>query len=338
MEQTTEFVQQNKSILSTIAFLAVMIGILYAVYVYMFPGANPTHTMFLKGAADARKPVPIKGDVPTIYTGGDFTLSFWIYIDDFNYLASRSKFLFALSPKTVNLNTVSPLVGALTPMTNGLMIRAHTAKTQSAPPPGTAANPINPGSGAGPDITQEAVLQQLMSQQTSMNMFQSTVDTPCDIKDVPIQRWVNITIVSSGRVLDVYVDGKLQRSCVLENVIHVPRQPLHLRLGENGGFGGRYSHIQMWSTQLTPAAIYGVYQLGPNPVSQNIFAGIASLLNLDVTFTGSAPGQPVSSTVPSNPFAAMGSSAQSAYSSLSSDVQSAYSSVTAEGQSIMSRF
>lgn len=338
MEQTTEFVQQNKSILSTIAFLAVMIGILYAVYVYMFPGANPTHTVFLKGEADARKPVPIKGDVPTIYTGGDFTFSFWIYIDDFNYLASRSKFLFALSPKTVNLNTVSPLVGALTPLTNGLMVRAHTAKTQSAPAPGTVTNPAPPGGAAGPDITQEAVLQQLLSQQTSMAMFQSTVDTPCDVKDIPIQRWVNITIVSSGRVLDVYVDGKLQRSCVLENVVHVPRQPLQLRLGDNGGFGGRYSRVQMWSTQLTPDAIYGIYQLGPDPVSHNIFAGIASLLNLDVTFTGSAPGQPVSSTVPSNPFTAFEAQAKSAYSSISSDVQSAYSSASADGQSIMSRF
>jgi hypothetical protein len=337
MEASSEFVQQNKSILSTVAFLAVMIGLLYAVYVYMYPGANPTHTVFLKGEADARKEVPIKGDVPTIYTGGDFTLSFWIYIDDFNYLASRSKFLFALSPKTVNTTTVSPLVGVLTPMTNGLMVRAHTAKTQSRPSPGTVAAPVISG-GASPDITQETVLQQLLSQQTSINMFQSTLDAPCDVKDIPIQRWVNISIVSSGRVLDVYVDGKLQRSCILDNVIHIPRQPLHLRLGDNGGFGGRYSHVQMWSTQLTPDAIYGIYQLGPSPISHNIFAGLSGLLNLDVTFSGSAPGQPVKSTVPANPWSAMEASAKSAYSGVSSEFQSAYSSVTADGSALMSRF
>lgn len=292
MEQASEYVRQNSGMFGTVALIAVLIGILYVVYTYLYPADDPTYTQFLKGEADARKPVHVTGKVPAIYTGGDFTLSFWIYIDDFNYRSSSSKFLFALSPEMHHPASRSPLVGALTPLRNGLMVRANTVGSTSASVGGAAATGVAPGS-AAPDITVEAGLQALMTQKTSMAMFETTVDTPCDVKDVPLQRWVNVTIVSSGRVLDIYMDGKLTRSCVLDNVIHVPRGGLKLRLGEFGGFGGRYSSVQMWSQQLTPDVIYGIYMMGPTQAQHSIFTDVSKWLNLNVSFTGSAPGQPI---------------------------------------------
>jgi len=289
MDQATQFVTNNSSIISTFIFLGVLIAILYVVYNYLYPADDPHYVRFLRGEADARKPVKLlKHQVPAIHTGGDFTLSFWVYIDDWNYKASSSKFLFALSPEMLTATSVSPLVGILTPLQNGLMVRAASAKHKTTPAPGAA----SVGS-ATPDITIEKNLQQLMEQQTSMAMFQSTVDTPCDIKEVPLQRWVCITIVSSGRVLDIYMDGKLTRSCVLDNVLFVPRGKLRLRLGESGGFGGRYSSVQMWSQQLTPDVIYGIYMMGPTQTQHDLFTSIAKYLNLNVSFTGSAPGQPI---------------------------------------------
>jgi hypothetical protein len=57
MEQATQFVQQNSSILSTVAFLVVILVILYVVYTYLYPADDPTYTQFLRGEADARKPI-----------------------------------------------------------------------------------------------------------------------------------------------------------------------------------------------------------------------------------------------------------------------------------------
>jgi hypothetical protein len=275
-----------------------------------------------------------KVHVPAIYTGGDFTLSFWIYIDDWNYKVSSSKFLFAISPENVTSTSVSPLVGVLTPLQNGLMVRASSVNSKSIPAPGAAAAT---GS-AAPDINTEANLQNLLNRQTSMSMFQSTVEAPCDVKEVPLQRWVNITIVSSGRVLDIYMDGKLSRSCVLDNVLHVPRGPLKLRLGENGGFGGRYSSVQMWNQQVTPDVIYGIYQMGPTQTQHDIFTQVARFLNINVSFTGSAPGQPIPSTGGGNPFSQMYSEAGAMYGEASADVRSAYSDTTGAGQALMARF
>jgi hypothetical protein len=202
------------------------------------------------------------------------------------------------------------------------MVRASTVKG-GAPVPGATGQIMT--TSAGPDITVETNLQQLLTQQTSMAMFQSTVDAPCDVKEVPLQRWVNITIVSSGRVLDVYMDGKLSRSCVLDNVLNVPRGQLKLRLGESGGFGGRYSSVQMWSQQLTPDVIYGLYQMGPTQAQHDLFTSVAKYLNLNVSFTGSAPGQPIPSGG-GNPFNQLYNEAEGVYGRAAADASSAYQS------------
>jgi hypothetical protein len=328
MDQASEFVRQNSSVLGTVALIVVLLAILYVVYSYLYPGDDANYVVLLKGEADARHVVPTKSHAPTIYTGGDFTISFWFYVDDWNYRANSSKFVFALSPVQSTTNTTSPLVGMFTPLQPGLMVRAHTVgKTGNVPAPGT--QPAATGD-ATPDITIESNLQALLKQQTSMQMFQTSLDAPCDVKEVPLQRWVCCTIVSSGRVLDIYIDGKLQRSCVLDNVIHVPRGPLRLRLGESGGFGGRYASVQMWNQQLTPDVIYGIYQMGPTQGQHNIIKDITKYLDLNVTFTGSAPGQPI----PSAAAMPTGDPFNQLYTAGSADLASAEASV----RGMMSRY
>jgi lipopolysaccharide/colanic/teichoic acid biosynthesis glycosyltransferase len=43
----------------------------------------------------------------------------------------------------------------------------------------------------------------------------------CGIANVPIQRWCNLLISAYGRTLDIYMDGKLVRTCVLPGVSKV---------------------------------------------------------------------------------------------------------------------
>ena len=135
MDQATQYVRNNSSIISTVAFLAVLLVILYVVYTYLYPSDDPTYTQFLKGEADARKPIAMeKKTVPAIFTGGDFTFSTWIYIDDWNQRAGKYKFLFSISPETIDPSlSVSPLVGLLTPLKNGLMVRASSIGNKAAP-------------------------------------------------------------------------------------------------------------------------------------------------------------------------------------------------------------
>jgi len=287
MDQVRQYAQQNSGMITTVIFLGVALVVLYVVYSYLYPGTDPNYVQFLKTEKDARKPPLVlehSGKCPTIFTGGDFTLSFWVYIDDFNFQASKYKPLFNLGPAVIGDSTRSVLVGMLTPYKNGLMVRAATM----APPSAT------------PDITIPSARQQVLGQQTSMSMFENTVDTPCDIKEIPLQRWVCVTVVSSGRVLDVYMNGKLSRSCILDSVVQVPRGDMFLSLGV---FGGRFSSVQMWNQQLTPDLIYGVYMMGPTQTQHSIVTDLSKFLGLNVTFTGSLPGQITAAAA--DPFAAI---------------------------------
>lgn len=289
MDQAKLYLQQNSSMITTVVFIVLALLIIYVVYSYLYPSDDPSYVQFLDREKDARKsPIALKknGKAPAIFTGGDFTLSFWVYVDDWNYKAASYKPLFNLGPLATSSQSRSVLVGMLTPMQNGLMIRGATTGSTN--------------SNQGPDITMPDARTQLLNGQTSQSMFSSTVDTPCDIKEVPLQRWICITIVSSGRVLDVYMNGKLTRSCVLDSILQVPMGDIYLSLGS---FGGRYASVQMWNVQLTPDVIYGVYQMGPSQTQHNIITDISKYLGVNVTFTGSIPGQ--ADSIMRDPFASL---------------------------------
>jgi hypothetical protein len=224
-----------------------------------------------------------------IHTGGDFTLSFWFYVDDWNYRANLSKFLFSLGPAfqtSVNDTTPSVLTAMLTPYRNAMFLQANVLDNKSSTP-GSAP----PATSAIPNINIPSNLESMMNGKMTTAMYNSVLTdgvegASCNVMDVPIQRWVCITIVSSGRMLDVYMDGKLTRSCVLSNVVDVPRTSLAMYMGEFGGFGGSVSAVQMWNKQLTPDVIYGIYKAGPVSSKYDLF----SALGMNVDFLGPTSG------------------------------------------------
>lgn len=334
MDQASAFVQNNGSLLGTIVFIILAILVLYVIYSYLYPASDPAYVQLLKNEADARSVVPIANRPPTIYTGGDFTISMWIYIDDWNYKVSGPKFLFSIENPVTG---AMPIVAILNPYKNNMTVGVNTV-----------------GSGSMPSLTDYTTLNNLMSNKISLSMFESGIpsiaSTPglpagfptvsasatpsssvpvpepgensLEVKDIPLQRWACLTFVSSGKVFDVYVDGKLTRSTVFSNLLKVPRGQLHFYLGKFGGFGGRYSSVQMWNQQLTPDTIYGIYMMGPTQSQHNILTDISKYLNLNVSFTGSAPGQPIQTTAPANPFSQMENAAAGGYSSAQQDYSS----------------
>ena len=319
--------------IGTIVFIVFALILLYVIYSYIYPADDPTYVQFLQNEADARSVVPVSKRPPTIFTGSDFTISMWLYIDDWNYKVASPKFLFCIQDQNLKI----PIAAVLTPYKNNLVIGVDTV-----------------GSGSSPALTNYATLIDLLTNKISMSMFDKggiegfdggalgsapiqpsppfpvapgSSENSVEVKDIPLQRWTCLTIVSSGTVLDVYIDGKLTRSTIFGNQLKVPRGPLSFRMGEFGGFGGRYSSAQMWNQQLTPDVIYGIYMMGPTQSQHNILTDISKYLNLNVSFTGSAPGQPIPTAAPSNPFSQIGTAATQAYGGAASSISQDYSSI-----------
>ena len=94
------------------------------------------------------------------------------------------------------------------------------------------------------------------------NAESSTASThTCNVANVPIQKWVNAIVSLYGRTLDVYIDGKLVRTCVLPGVAKIAsNSPVYVT--PLGGFSGYTANIQYFGDALNPQQAYNIYRKG----------------------------------------------------------------------------
>jgi hypothetical protein len=86
--------------------------------------------------------------------------------------------------------------------------------------------------------------------------------SPCTLENVPIQKWTNIIITINNRALDLYLDGKLVRTCVLPGVPMVnPQTPVSLSPG-GMGFSGYTSNFKYYARTVNPREAYAIYREG----------------------------------------------------------------------------
>ena len=85
----------------------------------------------------------------------------------------------------------------------------------------------------------------------------------CDIAEFDLQRWNLVTVVLSGKVTDVYVDGKLARSCVAPSYYKVDTMNVTPNILQHKTFDGKIANLNLYSVALNPAQIYQIYSSGP---------------------------------------------------------------------------
>ena len=85
----------------------------------------------------------------------------------------------------------------------------------------------------------------------------------CHVKNVPLQRWVCLIVSVYGRTLDIYLDGKLVRTCVLpgtSNALTSQSSLTNLEIG--GGFDGFITSVKYKSTPVNPQEAWNTYSDG----------------------------------------------------------------------------
>lgn len=83
----------------------------------------------------------------------------------------------------------------------------------------------------------------------------------CDIRNIPLQKWVHVVYILNNRTVDIYIDGKLERSCVLRGVPILNNQ--NLRVADDGGFWGQLAKMQYFTRTITPYEVSEIYSKGP---------------------------------------------------------------------------
>ena len=195
-------------------------------------------------------------NIPAIYGGGEYSVCVWIYIANWKVNTGKNKTFLTINSATGTYNTLQMYLGA---NVNKVGIRVSTDAT------GDELNTSKQGSidsATSPYNDNEA------------NFAQG------DIKAVDLQKWVCICVVLSGRRLDVYMDGKLNRSSVLKGMYKVGGTGTDYQMIVGGnppsttgtatvrpGFGGLIGQINAANYAYTPDRVWALYSNGPQDTS-----------------------------------------------------------------------
>lgn len=126
-------------------------------------------------------------------------------------------------------------------------------------------------------------LSELIGSYNSGSKF--TGNDRCDIVNgIEYQRWVQISVVANGRTLDVYIDGKLARSCVYKAgyLGGNGTATSYVGIGNSDKLKGYFSNISYYKNALSPDQVWNTYQEGPSGPF-NIWSWLYSIFNVSVS-------------------------------------------------------
>jgi hypothetical protein len=284
---TNSFVFKAFIYIFTIILVAVFI---YFIYKYITGSSLLNKSVILDNKIEANNRDNAKTNIriPSIYEGGEFTINFWMYISGYKYRQGSRKHLIEIYSTGTSANRFSTILVALGAFKPTLMVRAHTAQSADTVPSGNHNYGVTDCSGGNPEdcsggnmkgfskltdtnyTPQNNVNDNTLTTNDINNFFKPMqVDEPsstCDVKDLPLQKWVNVCITMNGKTLDVYQDGKLVKTCVYKNYFKVDSAngvALRYLQGSNqNGFDGYFSRLQVFNEALNPDEIYKTYMGG----------------------------------------------------------------------------
>lgn len=95
----------------------------------------------------------------------------------------------------------------------------------------------------------------------NMNTFAQVKET-CNIQNIPVRKWVHVTVVLMGRNLDVYINGRLKRRCTLKGIPKQNYGDLYVSLHE--GFDGFLSRMRYFNYAIPYYLIEKMFNDGPS--------------------------------------------------------------------------
>lgn len=285
---------QSSSTFGFFTVILVLIGLIAIYYLnrFLYVSSDTNVTTIVSGKRAADSPPDKLPIIPSVYEGGEFSVNIWMYISSFNKNRNTRKHIFEL--QGTYFSTLLICLGAFK---NTLIVRTHTKEpglegfqSMSGPLVQRVAsiNGFQSGnSGSGPRTTVSAVppnasdvvgsltTNKVNSMFTQMAMDDTLLTTPaiCDLPEIDLQRWTMVTVVLTGRTIDVYMDGKLSRSCMTPSFFKVDPTGVKPVINDRGGFDGYMGNTTVANYAMNPEEIYRNYLSGPDGGANFDFIG-----------------------------------------------------------------
>lgn len=200
----------------------------------LFAGSGSSGTL-IPSMLDATSSSVVKGTSAPLSSGsgGAYGMQWWMFIKDWNYGYGKDKQVLARADPT-NTQVLNPSV-ALHPTDNTMRITVSVFPDESGSSSKTQPAPAG-HSGSTDDVF------------------------VCEVPNLPLQDWFSVSMTVFGRNLDVYIDGKLVKSCLLPGV---PKPASgDITMAGNGGFSGSLCGFTHYSRMLVPADASSFYSAG----------------------------------------------------------------------------
>jgi len=210
-----------------ILFIVLFIILLVIVYKYIM---KDTSTLSSLSSAKTLQTITPSSLSSSSGSSSNFSYSIWVYVDDWNYRYGEPKIIFGRMTSVDGTLNKEPCPSVtLGPLQNNLTVSLTVFPTD------TTTN------------TDETIKSYQVHN--------------CIIPNIPIQRWVNILMSVYNRTLDLYLDGKLVKTCILPGVCKIDTNS-SIFITPNGGFSGWTSKFQYWTSSTDPQSAWNIYKKG----------------------------------------------------------------------------
>lgn len=169
--------------------------------------------------------------VPFSSQGVEYNINFWIFINDYNYRLNEDKIIIQKGNQIFNPQVL------LEKNSNNIKIILHTQFFK------------NIDMDSNPDSETE-------EESNDENIEEFVVE------NIKLQKWVNINILLIDNNLDVFIDGKLVTSFVINGYTLINTGSLDIC--PNGGFNGYITKLRYTNKSLNTSNIFKIYKQGPN--------------------------------------------------------------------------
>jgi len=169
--------------------------------------------------------------VPDNAQEGAYGYQFWMYVTDWNYKFGKDKHVMSRDDPS-NSAIMNPMI-SLHPTDNTMKVSVSIFPSGDS----SKSEPAPAGhSGSTDDVF------------------------VCEIPNIPLQTWLAVTVSVSTRNLDVYLNGKLVKSCFLTGV----PKPVSgsVTLNKDGGFSGWMCAFYHYAKLLVPSDAQSFYSSG----------------------------------------------------------------------------
>jgi hypothetical protein len=191
--------------------------------------------------------------IPKSASGNEYNINMWIYVNDYNYRHDNDKcILIKIDSKHLNNSEQIPGIDDTSVINNGnpsIWLRKNENTLVVATGLDTLLDTNDCSSG-----------------KTRCNGNGGKDNDKCEIKNFPLQRWVNVNVSLRNNVLDIFMDGSLKKSCILTGSPTANAGDVHvLKTGtdQETGFNGYLSKLEFTNKALSTDQIMKRYKKGP---------------------------------------------------------------------------